>query len=244
MYKLTDPNTNKGLFSLQIDQNNFEEVKTFDISLFEIDQDKNLVNLTKIANHFDKRVSKWRELPSTQKFLESFFKKNPESENLTVVNGGNKNGTWASKKLALKFAEWISVDFEIFANEVLDNYFTPKQLTVLDILELNTNKIKELKAELDYKNQIVIERAESVPAETMRLALNRVIRDYAKKQEIFHPLVWGKLYEEFKYRFHIDLKARAKKGKTKIQIAEELGQLENLYNLSLDLFEVGKIVKV
>ena len=161
-----------------------------------------------------------------------------------MVQGGNKQGTWASKKLALKFAEWISVDFEIFANEVLDNHFTPKQLTVLDILELNTIKIKELKAELDYKNQIVIERAESVPAETIRLTLNRVIRDYAKKQEIFHPLVWGKLYEEFKYRFHIDLKARAKKGKSKIQIAEELGELENLYNLSLEMFEVEKIVKV
>jgi hypothetical protein len=63
-------------------------------------------------------------------------------------------------------------------------------------------------------------------------------------QEIFHPLVWGKLYEEFKYRFHIDLKARAKKGKSKIQIAEEIGELENLYNLSLEMFEVEKIVKV
>jgi hypothetical protein len=242
MYQLTDPN--KGLFSLQIDKNNFEEVKIFDISLFEIDQDKNLVNLTKIANHFNKRVNDWKSLPATEKFLSSFFKKNPLPENLVMVQGGNKQGTWASKKLALKFAEWISVDFEIFANEVLDNHFTPKQLTVLDILELNTIKIKELKAELDYKNQIVIERAESVPAETIRLTLNRVIRDYAKKQEIFHPLVWGKLYEEFKYRFHIDLKARAKKGKSKIQIAEEIGELENLYNLSLEMFEVEKIVKV
>lgn len=34
-------------------------VDTFDISLFEIDKEKNLVNLTKIANHFGKRVNKW-----------------------------------------------------------------------------------------------------------------------------------------------------------------------------------------
>jgi hypothetical protein len=96
----------------------------FDLSIFEVDQTKGMVNLTKIAEHFGKKVIDWKRLPNTKKFLKAFFNKNPECENLTVVNGGiSSNGTWASRKLALKFAEWISVDFEIYANEVIDELF-------------------------------------------------------------------------------------------------------------------------
>ncbi|MGL4404100.1 MAG: antA/AntB antirepressor family protein, partial [Fusobacteriaceae bacterium] len=117
-----------------------------------------------------------------------------------------------------------------------------KELSTLDILELATGEIKKLKADLDYKNKIVIERAESVPAETMRLTINRVVRNYAKQESIWHQVVWSKLYEEFKYRFHLDLKARAKKGKSKIQVAEDLGRLEDLYNLALKMFEENRII--
>jgi hypothetical protein len=142
-YNLEDPK--KGLFGSDEPQ--------FDPSLFQIDKEKGLVNLTKIANHFDKRVAKWKELPSTQRFLQAFFEKNPESENWTVVNGGPQNGTWASKKIALKFAEWISVDFEIFANQVLDDYFSKpkqeqaKQLSTLDILKITASEIERLDEE-------------------------------------------------------------------------------------------------
>ena len=38
----------------------------FDISIFEIDKQKNLVNITKIAKYFNKRVNDWRQLPSTK----------------------------------------------------------------------------------------------------------------------------------------------------------------------------------
>ena len=129
--------------------------------------------------------------------------------------------------------------------EVEKRLTQPKELTRLEILELALETEKkniELQKDLDYKNQIVIERAESVPAETMRLTINRVVRNYAKQEGVFHQLVWGKLYEEFKYRFHIDLKVRAKKGKSKIQIAEDLGKLEDLYNLALKMFEVKDLV--
>jgi len=160
-------------FMLYTDKSSSSELdlftpKTFDVSLFEIDKEKGLVNLTKIAKHFDKDIFDWKRLPATQRFLTAFKEKNPDRENLVVVNGGNKNGTWASKKLALKFAEWISVDFEIFANEVLDNHFNPKQpkaLTTVDILELTQNEIKKLRGELEQA-QPAIEFTEKVTKAT------------------------------------------------------------------------------
>jgi phage anti-repressor protein len=123
----------------------------------------------------------------------------------------------------------------------------PKQLSTFEILEITQNEIKRLKKEnedlgkdLNYKNQIVIERAESVPAQTMRITINRVVRDFAKKEGLMFTNVWKKLYKEFKYLYHVDLETRAKKGKSKIQIAEDLGVLEDLYNLSLKMFEADK----
>lgn len=101
--------------------------------------------------------------------MEAFGQKNPLTNNWVTVQGGNKQGPWASKKIALKFAEWISVDFEIFANEVLDNFFTApkenKQLTTLDILELTQNEIKKLKGELEQA-QPAIEFTEKVSKAT------------------------------------------------------------------------------
>jgi phage anti-repressor protein len=123
----------------------------------------------------------------------------------------------------------------------------PKQLSTFEILEITQNEIKRLKKEnedlgkdLNRKNQIVIERAESVPAQTMRITINRVVRDFGIKEGLLFTSVWKKLYKEFKYLYHIDLETRAKNGKSKIQIAEDLGVLEDLYNLSLKIFEADK----
>ena len=62
----------------------------WDISIFEIDKNKGMVNLTKIAKHFGKKVYDWKRLPNIQRFLEAYFKKNTERDNLVTVVGINK----------------------------------------------------------------------------------------------------------------------------------------------------------
>ena len=152
--------------------------KAFDISIFEIDQEKGMVNLTKIADYFGKRVSDWRQKGSTKKFLRAFFFKNPEPQNLVVVNGGDYgNGTWASRKLALKFAEWISVDFEIYANEVIDTLFRtgkvelqPQQpLSLTEVLEQSQAWIMTLAQENTTLKLQVNESKEVIVTQTDKI---------------------------------------------------------------------------
>jgi hypothetical protein len=78
------------IFVMQIVPSNptTTEITNFDISIFEIDKEKGMVNLTKIANHFGKEVFDWKRLANTKRFLDVFFIKNPERVNLVVVNGG------------------------------------------------------------------------------------------------------------------------------------------------------------
>ena len=159
--------------------------------------------------------------------------------------GGDKRICYLNRNQAI-FLSTLSkntenvVKFKALLTKAFDEAEKPKELTTIDILELVTNELKKLKAELDYKNQIVIEHIEKVPPQTMRITINRIVREYASANNLLFSSVWNKLYQEFKYLYHIDLKVRAK-NQTPIELAEEKGILEDLYNLSLKIFELNKI---
>jgi anti-repressor protein len=122
----------------------------------------------------------------------------------------------------------------------------PKVLTTLEVLQLATSKIEELskeltetKLELEHKQAVIVDITETVPPQTMRATINRVVRDYSKLKGIYFNFVWNKLYTEFKYIYNVDLKTRAKnQKKAPIQVAQDTDNLENLYKLSLKMFEV------
>lgn len=236
----------------------------FSPSIFEIDKEKGLVNLTKIAKHFDKRVNDWAVLSSTQRFLNAFFSKNPEPENLVVVNGGlSGNGTWASRKIAIKFAEWISVDFEIFTNDILDELFQKgtvsiRPQTMLERMEAMAHEtleaVREIKLRdaaifelesrnaiaeetIEHKDNVIVDMTSTVESKTFRDKVNEICRFRAKGM---YGARFNKLYREYKYRYHTDIKIRARNaGYTDVlEYAEANDYIEKLYTLALLLFEV------
>lgn len=230
MYNLTD--TDKGLFNQ----------KQLDFSLIEVkDQKVNARGLWQFLE-IGRDFSNW---------IKDQIKRLDLEENIDYnIKGEPLKNNLKEYFLEIDIAKEVAMISQTENGKKARKYFIECEkklkekphLTTLDILELATKEIKKLKVQLDYKNQIVIGRADLVPAEKMRLTINRVVRNYAKKEGIWHQVVWSRLYEEFKYRYSIDLKARAKKGQSKIQIAEDLGRLEDLYNLSLKMFEVKDLV--
>jgi phage regulator Rha-like protein len=128
-----------------------------------------------------------------------------------------------------------------------------KELTTIEILELTTNEIKRLKSQLEtttktleYKQSIIVDMAEKVPAKTMRAVINQSVRNYHEKTHLAYSYIWNNLYTEFKYVYHIDLEARVKGTKTsKIAMAEKIGVLEDLYLLTLKMYETEKqLIKI
>lgn len=80
---------------------------------------------------------------------------------------------------------------------------------------------------------------------TTRAKLNRLVRDYAAANAIQFPEVWRRIYREFRDRYHVDLKQRAKNiqahgGKrfTSLDVCEQLGQIEQLYAVAFELLKV------
>lgn len=86
------------------------------------------INATIAAARFDKAPNDWLRLSSTEEYIEKLASRINESNTgksritLVTTRRGNtaNSGTWLHPKLAVKFARWLSVDFEIWCDEQID----------------------------------------------------------------------------------------------------------------------------
>jgi hypothetical protein len=86
------------------------------------------INATVAATRFGKVPNEWLRLSSTEEYIEKLASRMAESNTgksritLVTTRRGNtaNSGTWLHSKLAVKFARWLSVDFEIWCDEQID----------------------------------------------------------------------------------------------------------------------------
>jgi len=86
------------------------------------------LHATEIAERFGKKSAHWLELDSTKEYIRKLSERMAESNvgksdiTLVITRRGNSkaSGTWLHPKLAVKFARWLSVDFEIWCDEQID----------------------------------------------------------------------------------------------------------------------------
>lgn len=91
--------------------------------------DDGWLHATKIAERFGKKPAHWLELDSTKEYIRKLSARMAESNvgksdiSLVVTRRGNSkaSGTWLHPKLAVKFARWLSVDFEIWCDEQISD---------------------------------------------------------------------------------------------------------------------------
>ena len=70
-----------------------------------------------------------------------------------------------------------------------------------------------------------------------RSRINKLVRDYAKRKDIPHSHVWGTLYMEFEYRYHVNLVVTARnRGISPLQRVEDLELIKEMRNLAISLF--------
>ena len=87
-----------------------------------IDQD-GWINATVAGCGFAKQPSDWLSLELTQEYISGLARRAGLSfDSLVVLRRGNERtrGTWLHPKLSIKFARWLSVDFEIWLENELE----------------------------------------------------------------------------------------------------------------------------
>ena len=86
-----------------------------------------------MAKPFGKKVNDWLRQNCTQEYLDYFkrhfvqignsrFGQNGSNEPILVIKGGQpgENGTWCTDyRIAMRFAQWLSIEFSILVDELL-----------------------------------------------------------------------------------------------------------------------------
>lgn len=130
---------------------------------FSFDSSTVMVNATEMAKPFGKKPAHFLRGAQTQRFIETFGRiANLQSEEIVVrFNGGNNLGTWMHEKLALKFAAWLSPEFELWVYDVFENHIKGGQvqnsqqpLSRMQILQIAMEAEKELQ-EARQENQML-----------------------------------------------------------------------------------------
>jgi hypothetical protein len=84
--------------------------------------------LTDMGRATNKKVNDWTRLNSTQEYLESLSSITgfPVTDLLQSIQGGepDKQGTWAERKVCIRFAQWCSPDFAVQVDVHMETLMT------------------------------------------------------------------------------------------------------------------------
>jgi len=131
---------------------------------FEFADGNRMINATEMAKPFGKPVGNFLRLGETRRYIELLELRysdvniggNPK-EVLRVVKGGepNQQGTWMDEKLALKFAAWLSPEFELWVYDRIQELLTTGKTQVPTGIIKSLRLIVEQLEEQEHFNEKV-----------------------------------------------------------------------------------------
>jgi hypothetical protein len=141
------------------------KVTELDMSIFEVDSNTQMVNLNKIAESCGRKVYKWWELESSKRAVDAIAKRMgvASSDIWSTVQGGDlqevTQGTWAHRKVAILFAQWISPDFQAWCIDALDELFQTGKVELKPMTqeEMLLNVLTTLQAQVAEQKAIAQE---------------------------------------------------------------------------------------
>lgn len=103
------------------------EIKKYKNQIVAFNLDGEKVNATDMIKLFpEKRINNFIRNQQTKEFIKVLETLNSASPVVEVVKGGKTQGTWMNRLLALKFAAWLSPEFEIYVFSVFDEHIKTK----------------------------------------------------------------------------------------------------------------------
>ena len=94
--------------------------------------DDGWINATEAAKKFNKVPNDWLRLPDTINYIKALQSKYGEISYLKTKRGKYDGGTWIHPKLAVRFARWLSIDFEIWCDEQIDKLIRSQKIIYTD----------------------------------------------------------------------------------------------------------------
>lgn len=166
---------------------------------FDINADESvMVNATEMAKIFDKDVYDFIRLDRTRAYIDAYCQTgisrfgnefSPEGKLIKIVRGGEHNGTWMERSVALKFAAWLDPLFEVWVYKTIDQVIFGEYVQLRTKLKETAGRkvrIEQLKKELatdpnaDKRIQELLQLEETERKETKNRfsQLGKQIKEY------------------------------------------------------------------
>lgn len=119
---------------------------------FEKENESIMINAAEMGRQFGKAPKDFLRTETTKNFISELSGKEnlPIQKIFKVVEGGKHQGTWMHRKLALKFAGWLSPKFELWVYDVIEKILFGEAEVLRsnnDELRIITNRINEIDKE-------------------------------------------------------------------------------------------------
>ena len=153
------------------------------------------VCITDMAKISNKLVADWRRLKTTQDFLITFERSMgfPITE---TIQGGQpeKQGTWVIQEIAIKFAAWCSVNFEIWMLEKIKTLMNEGTVSLRPktALELAREQVLLLE-DLERKKELIAQQEKDIAMQRLFL---QVKEEVIQKQDVILNEQTNKLEEQ------------------------------------------------
>jgi len=133
---------------------------------FDYDDNYHMINATQMAKPFGKLIGGFLRTQATKDYIEllesryedlHIGQKTPKREVLRVVKGGEPElqGTWMDEKLALKFAAWLSPEFELWVYDVIEELAKKGSVTLAKSLSPAEQLLANAQLLVDHERRMV-----------------------------------------------------------------------------------------
>jgi KilA-N domain len=159
------------------------------------------VNLTKLTQSQNKNIKEWLKNKNTTAFLKALQVARGNSPQLEIINGV---GTFGTQEVAIRLAQWISPEFEVYCIDKLKTLFNTgkveitKPKTTLELLQLAVTELEAKEKEI-LKLQHTVANQNNTNLELLELtALNTKTGIKALKNDIGNEInsIVYQLYSE------------------------------------------------
>ena len=130
-----------------------------------------MVNATEMAKLFNKDVYSFLRINSTKDYINAYCRTadlrsedefSPKGKLIKIINVGRNNGTWMERSVALKFAAWLSPEFEVWVYKTINDllfgeyHALDKKITEAAKRKARIQKIKnDLEKDPDVDKRII-----------------------------------------------------------------------------------------
>ena len=128
--------------------NDHNIVRTWNDKTIRFRESDGYISLTDMAKATGKQFKHWNENKSSKAYLEALSSVAgiPTTELIDTIQGGipGNQGTWAHKKVALRFAQWCNPEFAVWVDFQIDELMTNGKVDLGAEPEQNPEPQKEL----------------------------------------------------------------------------------------------------